>query len=115
VTTLDALVAEHGEPAFCKIDVEGFELDVLRGLSRPVRALSFEYLPPAHDAALAALDLVDGLGDYAYNYSPVETLRFASDALARRRRPARGARPPPPARPVGGRVRASPLTVRTAS
>lgn len=80
VTTLDALVAEHGEPAFCKIDVEGFELDVLRGLSRPVRALSFEYLPPAHDAALAALDLVDGLGDYAYNYSPVETLRFTSDA-----------------------------------
>ncbi|MFB9235823.1 FkbM family methyltransferase [Plantactinospora siamensis] len=83
VTTLDRLIAEHGEPAFCKIDVEGFELDVLRGLTRPVRALSFEYLPPAHDAALAALRLVEKLGEpaggYVYNYSPVETMRFARD------------------------------------
>ena len=44
-----------------------------------MRALSFEYLPPAHDAALAALALVEGLGTYAYNYSPIETMRFASD------------------------------------
>jgi FkbM family methyltransferase len=78
VTTLDALVAEHGEPAFCKVDVEGFELDVLAGLSKPVRALSFEYLPPAHDAALAVLARVEELGDYRYNYSPVETLTWAS-------------------------------------
>jgi hypothetical protein len=44
-----------------------------------LRALSFEYLPPAHDAALAALDLVDRLDAYEYNYSPIETMRFASD------------------------------------
>lgn len=79
VTTLDALIAEHGEPAFVKIDVEGFELDVLRGLSRPVRALSFEYLPPAHDAALDVLALLDALGPYRYNYSPVETMTWASE------------------------------------
>ncbi len=79
VTTLDDLVAAHGEPAFCKIDVEGFEVQVLTGLSRPLRALSFEYLPPAHDDALAALALVQGLGDYRYNYSPVETMHFASE------------------------------------
>jgi hypothetical protein len=52
---------------------------VLRGLSRPLRALSFEYLPMAHDAALGVLDLVQQLGDYRYNYSPVETMRWASD------------------------------------
>jgi FkbM family methyltransferase len=78
VTTLDDLIALHGEPAFCKIDVEGFEVDVLRGLSRPLRALSFEYLPPAHDAALQTLDLVQRLGPYVYNYSPIETMRYAS-------------------------------------
>ncbi|GAA1612276.1 FkbM family methyltransferase [Catellatospora bangladeshensis] len=80
VVTLDDLIAAHGEPAFCKIDVEGFETDVLRGLSRPLRALSFEYLPPAHDAALTSLELVEqlGAGRYEYNYAPVETMRFAS-------------------------------------
>ena len=35
VTTLDALIAEHGPPRFVKIDVEGHEAEVLRGLSRP--------------------------------------------------------------------------------
>jgi FkbM family methyltransferase len=79
VTTLDALIAQHGEPAFCKIDVEGFEVEVLTGLSRPLRALSFEYLPPAHDAALQALSLIERFGEYEYNYSPIETMRFASD------------------------------------
>jgi FkbM family methyltransferase len=83
VVTVDDLIAVHGVPAFCKIDVEGFEVDVLKGLTRPLRALSFEYLPPAHEAALAALGLVERLGTaaggYLYNYSPIETMRFASD------------------------------------
>jgi FkbM family methyltransferase len=83
VTTLDDLIAVHGAPAFCKIDVEGFEVDVLAGLTRPLRALSFEYLPPAHDATLTALDLVARLGaaagGYLYNYAPIETMRFASE------------------------------------
>ncbi len=82
VATLDDLIAGYGEPAFCKIDVEGFEVDVLAGLTRPLRALSFEYLPPAHDAALVALGLVERLGaaagGYRYNYAPIETMRFAS-------------------------------------
>ncbi len=83
VTTLDRLIAEHGEPRFCKIDVEGFEVDVLEGLTRPLRALSFEYLPQAHDAALNALERVERLGPtpgtYEYNYSPTESMRLASE------------------------------------
>src|SRR5262249_15363875 len=42
VTTLDALIARHGLPAFIKIDIEGFEAEALAGLTKPVPALSFE-------------------------------------------------------------------------
>ncbi|GIH07989.1 hypothetical protein Rhe02_60560 [Rhizocola hellebori] len=79
VVTLDDLIAAHGEPAFCKIDVEGFEAEVLTGLSKPLRGLSFEYLPMAHEEALTVLGIVERLGAYEYNYAPVETMRFASE------------------------------------
>ncbi len=42
VVTLDRLIATHGTPHFIKIDVEGFELEVIRGLSSRVPYLSFE-------------------------------------------------------------------------
>ena len=45
VATLDGLIASHGEPSFCKIDVEGLEDAVLQGLSRPLAALSETYTP----------------------------------------------------------------------
>jgi FkbM family methyltransferase len=80
VTTLDELVDRHGEPQFCKIDVEGSELDVLQGLSRPVRALSFEYLPPVAGRAVACVVRLAEIGDYRFRHSPLETLRWAGDA-----------------------------------
>ena len=76
VTTLDALIAEHGPPAFTKIDVEGFEAEVLQGLSRPLPALSLEYVTAALDGALAALDRLQTLGSYAFNRSGGESLRL---------------------------------------
>lgn len=41
--TLDELISRHGLPAFIKIDVEGMDADVLRGLSAKPTTLSFEY------------------------------------------------------------------------
>jgi FkbM family methyltransferase len=46
MTTLDNLIKQHGVPAFIKIDVEGYELEVLKGLSRPIKMISFEYTVP---------------------------------------------------------------------
>ena len=46
VTTLDELIAEHGVPAFCKIDVEGFEADVL-GRAHPAAARAVVRVPAA--------------------------------------------------------------------
>lgn len=59
---LDALIAEHGTPAFAKIDVEGYEDQVLAGLSRALPALSFEFTTIARDVAHRCLDRVAALG-----------------------------------------------------
>lgn len=80
VTTLDALIAQYGKPAFCKIDVEGAELDVLRGLSQPLPALSFEYIPAAMEIALGCIDRMSQLGDYEYNWRVSEWPRLRSPA-----------------------------------
>ena len=68
VTTLDALIAQYGKPAFCKIDVEGAELDVLQGLSQALPALSFEYIPAVIEIALGCIERLRQLGQYEYNW-----------------------------------------------
>lgn len=78
VTTLDALIARHGTPDFCKIDVEGSELAVLEGLSVPLPLLSFEYIPATQEMALACIERLQALGDYRYNWSVGEAQRLAS-------------------------------------
>jgi FkbM family methyltransferase len=66
-TTLDLLIAEHGKPAFIKIDVEGFEDHVLAGLSAPVKALSFEFTTIGREVACACLARLAKLGNYRFN------------------------------------------------
>ena len=59
--------------------MEGFEPDVLAGLSRAVEAISFEFLPASIKPALQSLREVANLGDYRFAYSMVETMRLACD------------------------------------
>ena len=77
VTTLDALVAAHGLPRFVKIDVEGYEAEVLAGLSRPVPWVAFEYLPAALPVARACVARLADLGPYAFNLVSGEARSFA--------------------------------------
>ncbi len=78
VTTLDRLMAEHGRPAFAKIDVEGFENEVLAGLSVPLPALSFEFTTIQREVALQCLDRLASLGAYGFDVALGEsqTLTF---------------------------------------
>jgi FkbM family methyltransferase len=73
LTTIDALIERHGVPSFIKIDVEGFEAEVLAGLTRPVPALSFEFTTIQRDVAHAALERCLALGYARYNAALGET------------------------------------------
>jgi FkbM family methyltransferase len=70
-TTLEHLISEYGEPFFVKIDVEGFEPQVLRGLKRPVTYLSFEVnLPEFQTEGLECLELLEKLSEHgSFNYT----------------------------------------------
>jgi FkbM family methyltransferase len=46
ISTLDNLIEKYGIPKFCKIDVEGFEFEVLKGLSKSISYISFEFMTP---------------------------------------------------------------------
>lgn len=79
ISTLDDLIQQFGQPDFCKIDVEGYELEVLKGLTQPVPKLSFEFIPADIQNALLCIDRLTELGGYRYNWSMVESLTLASN------------------------------------
>ena len=74
--TLDQLIERYGMPDLCKIDVEGSELAVLQGLSRPLPLLSLEYIPALSAEAVACVERLESLASYEYNWSRGESQRL---------------------------------------
>lgn len=83
-TTLDSLIAFYGCPKFMKIDVEGHESEVLKGLHTPIPQLSFEYTPEYIQPALECLEHLSSLGAYAYNLSRGESMDFTLPGFVNR-------------------------------
>ncbi len=77
LTTLDQLIEQFGMPRFIKIDVEGFESEVLAGLTQAVPALSIEWTPEFPENTRTCLSHLEKLGDYEFNVSWGESMRFS--------------------------------------
>lgn len=76
IITLDMLIERFGMPVFCKIDVEGYELRVLQGLTHPIPMLSLEYFAPTQALTLKCIDRLSAIGNYVFNWSYGESHKW---------------------------------------
>lgn len=79
VTTLDKLIRKYGSPAVCKIDVEGFEYQVIKGLSQPAEMISFEFTPTPKliNRSIESIKHLSTIGNVQFNYSFGESMILA--------------------------------------
>jgi FkbM family methyltransferase len=79
ITTLDKLIETYGVPDFCKIDTEGYEAEVLAGLSNAIPMLCFEVISIHKDIIEPCFEKLNQLGKYEYNWSVGESLNLEFD------------------------------------
>lgn len=77
IDTLDNLIAQFGRPSFVKVDVEGFEEQVLAGLSAPVSAISLEFTPEFMEGTLRCIDYLCAMGNPTFQLSMGESMELA--------------------------------------
>ena len=76
MTTLDELIKKFGVPNFIKIDVEGFEYEVLKGLTKKVGIISFEFTSEFFENTEKCINHLVSLDDEKFNFSLGEKKKF---------------------------------------
>jgi FkbM family methyltransferase len=80
VVPLDSIIAQFGNYDFCKIDVEGYELEVIKGLNKKAGLVSLEFTSPTfNNDTIECIKKLHSLGYEFYNLSFGETLQFEFD------------------------------------
>jgi FkbM family methyltransferase len=79
--TLQELICSYGEPFFIKLDIEGHELNALKGLRMPVPYLAFEvHLPEFSTEGLECIGVLEQLAsDGKFNYVIGGRVELAAD------------------------------------
>lgn len=71
--TLSHLMKQHGVPKFIKIDVEGYEYEVLKGMDGIApQYISFEYTPELHSNFVKCCNYLQKVGNWVFNYGSQE-------------------------------------------
>ncbi|MBN3925968.1 FkbM family methyltransferase [Nostoc sp. NMS4] len=80
-TTLDSLIDQFGTPEYIKIDVEGYELEALKGLSHPIKLISIEANLPefSEETINGVLHLFEIENKCLFNYVLNDTKNFELD------------------------------------
>jgi len=74
---LDILITRHGLPDFCRITSVYDTENILNGLSKPVKGLSFPYDINNLTTAMNCINRLEQIGDYEFNWSYGRSLELA--------------------------------------
>lgn len=77
IITLEKCIEDYGSPKYIKIDVEGYEEEVIKGLKRIIPIISFEAnLPDFKEETTRIINYLDELSSFEYRYNYTKDLSF---------------------------------------
>lgn len=74
VLTLDSLCASYGMPKLCKVDVEGYESEVFKGMTKGIEIICFEFNYPLITDTIRCLEILTLIGNYECNFIEYERM-----------------------------------------
>lgn len=82
VETIENFIKKFGTPKYIKIDVEGYEYEVIKGLKSLVPLLSFEAnLPEFCVEAIQSIDYLDTLSTHRYKFNFITANSFINECF----------------------------------